>query len=150
MNIQDRLRAGVTVPRPDPAARAAWLAAVHEYTRIDGGTVTTAAEEPTVGRNYHRVGVQLRNGMPLAFLLNPAAGLVAAAQPAGPHDILPVFAAVPHREVFSRRGFEVAAPADLDQPLTEAHLRSLTEDELQDVAYHRPERLGDLLFNWFD
>jgi len=26
----------------------------------------------------------------------------------------------------------------------------LTDEERRDVAYHQPERLGDLLFNWFD
>ncbi len=41
-------------------------------------------------------------------------------------------------------------PSELNVALTAEHLRELAEDERRDVAYHRPDRIGDLLFNWFD
>jgi hypothetical protein len=64
--------------------------------------------------------------------------------------MLEAFAAVPGSGVFSERGFRVAGPAELNEPLSERHLHALTADERRDVAYHRPPRLGDLFFNWFD
>ncbi|MER7270955.1 hypothetical protein [Micromonospora sp. WMMD712] len=44
----------------------------------------------------------------------------------------------------------VATAAEPIQPLDDSDLRFLAEAERRDAAYHRPDRLGDLLFNWFD
>ncbi|WP_238672659.1 hypothetical protein [Micromonospora alfalfae] len=41
------------------------------------------------------------------------------------------------------------ATAELEQPIEDRSLRLLTDEERRDVTYHRPGRLGDLLFNWF-
>ncbi|MEU4780384.1 hypothetical protein [Micromonospora sp. NPDC023633] len=143
-------RAGVTKPRRDPAARAAWLAAVHEGMRAFGGVVTTAVEEPAVGRNYYRVGVRLRDGTPLEILFNAAVSLVAAAEPQDRHSVTARFVDVPAGDAFRQAGLRVATAAELAQPLGDRHVRLLAEDECRDVAYHQPGRLGDLLFNWFD
>lgn len=64
----DVLQAGVTKPGLDRLASAAWLALVHDATRKLGGVVITSVEEPTVGRNYYRVGVRLRDGVSLSIL----------------------------------------------------------------------------------
>ena len=100
-----------------------------------------------MGRNYHQVSVKTRDGAELVILFNAAALLVAAAEP---HEIAKVFVTVPGSDVFSERGCRVAGPAELAEPLSGRHLQALAPDELRDVAYHRPSRLGDLLFNWFD
>ncbi|MET7708379.1 hypothetical protein [Micromonospora sp. NPDC005413] len=150
MPIVDLLRAGVTTPRPDPAACATWLASVYESIRGAGGAVTTSVEEPTVGRNYYRIGVRLSDGTPLCVLLNSAAALVAAAQQRDPHLINLLFADVPDGEIYRRAGLRVATAAELEQPIEDRSLRLLTDEERRDVTYHRPGRLGDLLFNWFD
>lgn len=146
----DLLRAGVTTPRPDPAACATWLASVYESIRRTGGAVTTSVEEPTVGRNYYRVAVRLSDGKSLYVLLNSAAALVGAAQQRDPHLINLSFADVPGREIYRRAGLRVATAAELEQPIEDQSLRLLTDEERRDVIYHRPDRLGDLLFNWFD
>ncbi|MEH1170067.1 hypothetical protein V6V47_32285 [Micromonospora sp. CPCC 205539] len=147
--IVDLLRAGVTTPRPDPALCATWLASVYESIKGAGGAVTTSVEEPTVGRNYHRIGVRLGDHQPLRVLLNATVALAAAAQKRDPHLINLVFAAVPGREIYRRAVLRVATPAELEQPIEDRSLRLLTDEERRDVAYHRPGRLGDLLFNWF-
>ncbi|MER5326899.1 hypothetical protein [Streptosporangium roseum] len=150
VEILTLLHPGVTKPHVDHAARASWLAAVHEAMRSVGGAVVAAAEEPAVGRNYYRVSVEARDGVAGVILFNAAALLVAAAEAANPQEITMVFVAVPGSEVFSERGFQVASQADLNEPLSERHLQALAADERRDVAYHCPSRLGDLLFNWFD
>jgi hypothetical protein len=150
VDVRDLLPAGVTRGCLDPALRTTWLGAVHESMRTGGGAVTTDVEEPTVGRNYYRVGVRLHHGTSLTLLLNAAAGVVAAAEPSSNHSVITAFADVPGDEVFSRTGLRVAAAADLEQPLLREHLSHLAGDERRDVVGHRPDRLGDLLFNWFD
>lgn len=150
MEIVDTVQAGVTRPHHDPDARAVWLAAVHDSMRVSGGTVTAPVEEPAVGRNYYRVGVRLRDGVAVGLLFNAAASLVAAAGPQDRHSVTLTFVDVPAGNSFSEAGLRVAKAAELIQPPSDNDLRFLTEDERRDVAYHQPDRLGDLLFNWFD
>ena len=80
VGIIEVLRPGVTRPHVDNAARACWLTAVHDAMRAAGGTVTAAAEEPTVGRNHYRVGVATGAGVARSILFNAAALVVAAAE----------------------------------------------------------------------
>ena len=107
VEILNPVQAGVTRPHLDPAARALWLAAVHDSMRALDGAVTTAVEEPTVGRNYYRVGVRLRDGAPLNILFNAAASLVAAAEPQGHHSVAVIFVDVPDSNAFSEAGLQV-------------------------------------------
>jgi hypothetical protein len=150
VEILNLLRPGVTRPHIDNAARASWLAAVHDAMRTAGGIVTAATDEPAVGRNHYRVAVATRDGAAGVILFNSAARLVAAAEATDHREIAVAFADVPGGEVFAERGFQVADADELNAPLSERHLQALTADERRDVAYHRPPRLGDLLFNWFD
>jgi hypothetical protein len=130
--------------------RTSWLAAVHDSIRTLGGTVVTQVDEPTAGRNYHQVGVRLRDGTQLNILFNAAASLVAAAAPLDRYTVTLTFVDVPEASAFLLAGLRVATAAELNQPLSDRDLQHLTDDERLDVAYHQPSRLGDLLFNWFD
>src|SRR4051794_21373203 len=134
VEIRELLQPGVTKPRVDHEARASWLAAVHEAMRSVGGAVVTAAAEPAVGRNYYWVGVEARDGVAGVILFNAAAVLVAAAETTDPQEIALVFAAVPGSGVFSERGFQVASPAQLNEPPSERDLHALTANEWRDVA----------------
>ncbi|MEU8258111.1 hypothetical protein AB0C06_28045 [Micromonospora inaquosa] len=138
MPIVDLLRAGATTSRPDPAACATWLASVYESIRGAGGAVTTSVEEPTVGRNYYRIGLGLSDGTPLCVLLNSAARLVAAAQQRDPHLITLLFADVPGGENCRRARLRVATAAELEQPIEDRSLRLLS------AAKSRLLRLADL------
>jgi hypothetical protein len=67
-----------------------------------------------------------------------------------PHDLAPAFREVPFPDVFTLAGFRVADPAELEQPLTDSHVAGLSAAERTDIAYHRPARVGDVIFNWYD
>ncbi|MFE9957187.1 hypothetical protein [Micromonospora sp. NPDC005299] len=86
----------------------------------------------------------------MSILFNAAAFLVAGAEQQDPHMINAVFVDVAGGDIYRPAGLRVATAADLNQPLNDRHLPSLTEEERREVAYHQPSRLGDLLFNWFD
>jgi hypothetical protein len=150
MNILTLLQPGVTQPLLEASARASWLAAVHQSMREVGGAVTADVEEPIVGRNYYRVGVELQDGSRLDLLLNAAASLVAATERHDHHRVAAAFVDVPGCDTFSQAGLQIATAAELHQPLDARHLKRLAPEELRDVGYHQPSRLGDLLFNWFD
>ena len=127
-----------------------WLSAVHAALREVGGSVVSAPEAPTAGRNYARVSVRLPHDVSGWLLLNREVNMVAAAENPGAHQIFLSFVDVPAPDVFACRGYVVATPGDLDRPLSDDDVRALSPAEKRDVEYHKPERRGDLLFNWFD
>lgn len=143
------LVAGVTTAHVDPAMARTWLATAHQVVRETGGRVLGPVEPPSVGRNHYRVRVDI-DGRRLRLLLNAAAGLVAVAEDVDPHALATVFRTVPRPDLFTAAGLHVAAPADLEQPLDQGQLTHLNADEQRDIAYHRPARVGDAVFNWFD
>ena len=53
-------------------------------------------------------------------------------------------------EVFTRNGLRIADPLAMEQPWSETDLARLSDEEAAQVRYHRPRRVGDILFNWFD
>jgi hypothetical protein len=118
--------------------------------REHGGRVTGRMVEPGAGRNHYLVRVQLVDGVPIRLLLNATVGVVAAADDRDPHDLAAAFREVPCPDVFTLASFRVADPAELEQPLFDNHVADLTDAERKDVAYHRPPRAGDVVFNWFD
>jgi hypothetical protein len=144
------LTAGVTSARLDSTVAARWVTTVHHAVREGGGRMTGRLVEPSVGRNYYLLRVHLADGTPLRVLLNLVIGVVAAADDRDPHDLQATFREVPCPDLFTLAGFRVADPAELEQPLTDNHIAAMTDAERKDIAYHRPPRVGDVVFNWFD
>lgn len=83
-------------------------------------------------------------------MLNPAIRLVGAV--GGDHSSIATaeFVTVAGAEIFLANGFAVANPLDLAAPLSDRHLLSLKNNEAEQVRYHQPDRVGDVVFNWFD
>jgi hypothetical protein len=152
----------VQIGSVDPAAvrgasdedlRRRWLGGVHRALHEDrrGGRVLGDVKPPGPGWNYYIVRVQYGGGDPLRILLNAAAGFVAASRDRGVPLVGPLdFCDVPHDHAFRSAGFDVASADALSTPLAPEHTALLTEPQHRDIQYHRPARIGDLLFNWFD
>jgi hypothetical protein len=150
MGVHPLLTAGVTSARLDATAAARWVATVHQGLRERGGRVTGRMVGPGAGRSYYLLRVQLSDGTPLRILLNLVVGVVGATDDRDPHDLAPAFREVSFPDVFTLAGFRVADPAELEQPLTDSHMAGLSAAERTDIAYHRPARVGDVIFNWCD
>jgi hypothetical protein len=152
MSAIDATSEGIDGLVDDETARA-WASAVHEWIRgqSGGGRLVGGVRVPGPGWNYYAVRVQLAGGSVLRLLLNAAIGLVAASDDEGVPEFGPLrFREVPSSEVFEVRGWRVATAAQLTAELREGDLSALPERQRKDVLYHRPTRVGDLLFNWFD
>jgi hypothetical protein len=137
----------------DEDLRRRWLGGVHRSLREDrlGGRVLDEVKPPGPGWNYYFVRVQYADGDPLRILLNAAVGLVAASRDRGVPLLGPLdFCEVPHDQAFRTAGFDVASADALSTPPAPEHTGLLTEAQHRDIQYHRPARVGDLLFNWFD
>jgi hypothetical protein len=136
----------------DDVARS-WLTCVYASLREDSAhaRVLSTLKPPGPGWNYYSVLVESPESERLRMLLNAAGRLVAASSAAGVPAIGPLdFVNVPHPRPFAAAGFVVESAKDLQAPLADEHLASLSEKDLADVDYHRPGRVGDLYFNWFD
>jgi hypothetical protein len=140
---------GVATGTCDSAAAARWAAVVHQAVREARGRVVGPIAPPSAGRNYYRARIQLGDGERLQLRLNAVIGLVAAVDDTDALDLVPAFREVPRPDVFVLAGFQVATASQMGEPLTN-QVAGLTKAELKDIAYHRPPRVGDVIFNWFD
>ncbi|MBT8226296.1 MAG: hypothetical protein KJO75_12480 [Dactylosporangium sp.] len=137
------------MPTMDADAYTVWIAVAHQIAR-EMPAVVDEAEPPRPGRNHYRVRIRPAAGERLRFLLNGAIRLVAACADPPAGEVTTRFRDVPRGELFRLAGLRVAASADLEMPLTGEQTRALTDAERRDIAYHRPARVGEVLFNWFD
>jgi hypothetical protein len=143
------LGAGGAGPAEEAAAASAWLAVAYQVARETGAVVGELAA-PDAGRNHHRLRLRLAGGSRIRLLLHAPAGLVAAAADTDPATLVAPFVAVPRPDLFGLAGLRVADPAELERPLTEDLVRTWFDGDRRDIEYHRPPRVGDVLFNWFD
>jgi hypothetical protein len=144
------LHAGISDGGIDADLARIWLATVHLVCREIGARVEGALAPPDPGRNYYRVPMTLAGGVGVRMLLHAGERLVACVD--GPDDSVLVapFREVPRPDLFELAGFSVAEPEQMERPLTDADVAGLTGHERRDIDYHRPPRIGDVVFNWFD
>lgn len=84
------------------------------------------------------------------LVIDSAACLVACWVGDRPFALNSEYTDVPAAEVFAECGLAVARPKDMQRLLTDAALRHLSPDEAEQARHHRPDRVGDVLFTWFD
>ncbi len=142
------LRPGVVFPDPDPATERAWLGAVHVLAREHGGRVVGEVQHPDAGRNHSSVVVALDRL--LTVVLNTGARLVAGLDGPLPHPAAARYVDLPHAAAFDLVGLRVARADELEEALTDDHLRALPAQETEQVRYHRASRVGEVLVSWFD
>lgn len=142
--------AGCVFPTPDPEMQRHWLAAVHTAARGDSAEVVGAVEPVMVGRSFARVVLRGSGGDSTTVMLNPAIRLVGAVSGDQSFIANAEYVTVAGAEIFLANGFAVADPLDLAASLSDRHLLSLKDEEAEQVRYHRPDRVGDVVFNWFD
>lgn len=140
---------GVVFPDPDEDAADQWLAAVHALARGHGGRVLGGMHGPSVDRNFYSATVAFPTGT-VTLLLNTGARLAACVVGERPFPANARFVDVPSPDLFLTLGLNVANVSDMQEPLTDDHLAGLVGEEAEQARYHYPQRVGDLLFNWFD
>lgn len=140
---------GVIFPAAAPDLARLWMTTVHEMARLLGSAVVGELERPCVDRSFYRVSL-MHNDETNTLMLNPAARVVACVEGERPFPANAKYSPVRHPECFTRVGLAVAAPSAMERSWNEADLTDLTDEEAEQVRYHRPQRIGDLIFNWFD
>lgn len=143
---------GVTRPNFDSTLELAWTAVVYQMAREIGGRVLNASEPPPPGpqRNYYRQHVSLADGEHAFVLLNTWIRLVACRRKVGRRDITGPFLDVPRGDLYELIGLRVALSAELEQEVRPEDLVGLGPDEVRDIEYYLPLRIGDVIYNWFD
>lgn len=136
-------------PAPAPDTARTWLTVVHEVARVSGGRVIGEVAEPGVGRSFYSVPMALGEET-VTLLMNPAGRLVACVRGDRPFPANASYLDVPGCGSFEAAGFIPARASAMEAPLRGLDLAGLNEHEAQQVRYHRPDRVGDVVFNWFD
>ncbi len=143
------IRSGSVFPLPDDELARRWTTAVHQVAQAARLRVTGSRTEPSVARSFYAIALADEAGV-RTLILNPAGRTVACVAGDHPFPANAIYIDVPARGVFVEAGFEVPQPRDLIEPLSDDYLGELSDDEAAQVRYHRPARVGDVLFNWFD
>lgn len=144
------LTLGITESGRDPARHRLWLTVVHTVAREMGGQVLGETRQPDPGRNYYSVRIRTRDGGPLTFLLHAEGRLVAATDDVDSSSSVGRFRDVPRPDLFELAGLRPLAAVELERPLTNDQTAALHPSEQRDIAYHKPPRVGDVIFSRFD
>ncbi|HZT80161.1 MAG TPA: hypothetical protein VFA26_08065 [Gemmataceae bacterium] len=121
----------------------------HEVARRLGGGVLSV-EEPS-HRNF-TVGTVATAAGSVAVLLNARYPFIGFAEPPRKGEVFLQFRdSSALAEVLREFGvYEVLPASELERRPTPDDLGALSEAELELVAYWRPQRVGDLIFNYWD
>lgn len=121
----------------------------YEAARRLGGRVLSV-EEP--GHRNFTVGTLATTAGRVAVLLNAHFPIVGFADPPRTGEVLFRFRDCSALAEFLREGgvYEVLTATELERRVTPDDLGGLSEAELAHVAYWRPQRVGDVIFNYWD
>lgn len=148
-DIEDLVMVGVVAPDDDAECARTWLGVVHEVARGSRGRVHGEMHAVRLARSFYAQAVALHTGV-ITLLLNPAVRLVACVNEEHPFPANATYVPVPGSDLFERAGFRVAAPEEMQAPVSEHVFDRVGGIEADDLRYYKPTRLGDVFFNWFD
>lgn len=127
---------------------AMFRAACHAMARMVPRTALAACEAPNGGCNHYRAWVD-HEGQALMLLLNGAQGLLGFAHAITGYDYRFVDAPALAAAFFGPH--EPVAAALLEARIgLHDYERCFSGHELAEVRHWRPERVGEIVFNWWD
>jgi hypothetical protein len=125
-------------------------AACHQAAR-DAGWQVESVDKSVQAQNFHRaVLTSTQPDRSITVLCNHYVPLLAVAEPE-PQYMRPVFVETPDlANAFSLTPFRMLSPAELDEPLTDAHIAGLPRVERNEIRSWKPETVGQTIFNFWD
>lgn len=135
---------------PATSVRTFKIVCYNAARHLHGRVVSVTSCEGQVTPNFHVAELHLRSGA--CFVLCNAYWPWLAAAAMHPTWMKEPFlhSAELQGAVQSGSDFRFLQPAELEQPLTLEALRALGPGELSQLLYWKPERLGDVIFNFWD
>lgn len=151
--MNDLVTPEVILGGTDRDAARRWLGVVHAWLHEQGpgARMLGGLELPSVGVNYASVEVSTGRGRLLRLVFNEVAGLVAASDDEGEAPLAELdFVDLPDPQVFTDAGYRVLSVRELCAGIPRGLLEDLPRATRREIRYHGAERVGDLVFNWFD
>jgi hypothetical protein len=124
--------------------------AVYAAAQATGAKVGDTKLADGVTPNFHEVNVEC-GSQAFAVLCNRHLPVVAFAERIDDMEI-DRFADAPadFAAAFAECGFVIGDAAELNRRVTSADLEMLSPAERRQAKYWKPERVGDIIFNWWD
>jgi hypothetical protein len=141
---------GASIPAPPGTDFRAFKALCHEAARRLGGTVLIVELDRTA-RNFHYAALSFRDRT-VAILCNAHFPVVGFARPRQGDSIALSFIDVPElaEVVEELGGYGLLSAAELNARPDDESLSGLAATEIEQVRYWDPERIGDIIFNYWD
>lgn len=131
----------------------AFKADCYEYARRGGGIVSRLPwEEAPLSRSFAIFGGEW-NSVPSWILINTTRPIVAVARPRDLHLCGPLefFDHQPALDYFRTIGcYEVLDRSELEGAVREEDLEQLGPAERRQISHWKPQRVGDIIFNYWD
>lgn len=118
--------------------------------RLHGRVVAVTGCDSQVTPNFHVAELCLRSGVFFVLCNAYHPWLAATAKYPTWMEEPFLYSAELCSATESMSNFRFLQPDQLEQPLTLEALRTLSPDELSQFLYWKPERLGDVIFNFWD
>jgi hypothetical protein len=101
------------------------------------------------GQSFHIAELE-RRGQTVLVLCSSSSPVVAFTRPPLELGEIRFITRADLSAVFTELGYECPYVTELEQPLSEVDLSVLSKGELDAIAYWNPQKMGDVVFNWFD
>lgn len=126
----------------------------YEAARALGARVLRIDSFEKIDSNFVMAVVELADG-PVAVFLNRHFPVIGFAVPPGAGDVSPlplrfVDCKLLAQEFRATGGYEVLSREELERSLDPNHLQQLLPAEIEQAKYWRPQRVGDVVFNFWD
>lgn len=122
------------------------LRIIHEAARAAGGHVTEAEGDPVL-RSHWEVQIVRSAAEHVSVLVNRSHPIAAFARPG---SFPPSFVDCPDIDLTMGDVLTVLSAADAERAPASGDLAALSEAEMHEVRYWKPEKLGWVIFNWWD
>lgn len=134
---------------PSAVSIKQFTGACHDASRLSGSLVTgivPAAQTPS----FHSATFSFGAGEAVRVLCSASCPVIAFVSVEAPNSSQPLnFIDCPRLD-HHFAGFQVLTSSESSTPIDQVDLSSLGKDEIKQLEYWRPARLGDLIFNFWD
>jgi hypothetical protein len=123
--------------------------AVYSSAQASGASVLSVTRPSFITPNFYQADIKVGERL-LSILCNQTFPVVALVESPIAMDTVRPLDLTAITDPIRELGFEIAAATELDREITSEDMAVLGEDERGEAKYWKPNRISQLVFNWWD